>query len=85
MSEEIKEQRGVKQEHLNRIPIKTVHKVDPDRMCAICLKVYERGNKVFFLGCGHHFHIECLKPWFDKNHVCPTCRYNVNESKHQKE
>lgn len=51
MAEEIKEQMGVKQDILNKIPITTVGKVDPNKMCAICLKIYERGNKVFFLPC----------------------------------
>jgi len=82
MAEEIKEQLGVKEDVLNKIPIKTVNKADPNRMCAICLRAYEKGNKVFFLGCKHNFHIECIKTWFDKNHVCPTCRFNINEHKH---
>jgi E3 ubiquitin-protein ligase RNF181 len=81
MAEEIKESMGVKEDVLMQIPIKTVVKEDPNRMCAICLKVYVKGQKVFFLACKHHFHIDCLKPWFDKNHVCPNCRYNLNEGK----
>lgn len=82
MAEEIKEHNGVSTEALSQIPIKTVQKEDSERMCAICLIVYKKGNKVFFLGCKHHFHIECIKPWFDKNHVCPTCRFDVNQGKH---
>ena len=82
MAEEIKETMGVKHDVLKNIPIKTVSKNDPNMMCAICLKAYEKGNKVFFLPCKHHFHIECIKPWFDKNHICPNCRFNINENKH---
>jgi hypothetical protein len=85
MDEEIKEQFGVREEILKQIPIKTVVKEDPNRMCAICLKAYVKGNKVFFLGCKHHFHIDCLKPWFEKNHICPNCRFNVNTNKHGEE
>lgn len=81
MAEELKEQLGVRDEVLQAIPIKTVVKEDPNRQCAICLKAYQKGQKVFFLACKHHFHIDCLKPWFDKNHVCPNCRFNINENK----
>lgn len=81
MAEDVKEQNGVREDVLKAIPIKTVVKEDPGRVCAICLKAYVKGNKVFFLACKHHFHIECIRPWFDKNHVCPSCRYNINENK----
>ena len=81
MAEELKEQNGVRDEVLRAIPIKTVVKEDPSRVCAICLKAYVKGNKVFFLACKHHFHIECIRPWFEKNHVCPTCRFDVNANK----
>lgn len=82
MAEELKEHNGVKEDVLKTIPIKTVTKEDPEKVCAICMAMYKKNNKVFFLACKHHFHIECIKPWFDKNHVCPSCRFNVNEGKH---
>ena len=85
MDEEEKEQFGVREEVLKQIPIKTVLKEDPNRVCAICIKAYVKGNKVFFLACKHHFHIDCLKPWFEKNHICPNCRFNVNTNKHGEE
>lgn len=43
MAEELKEQNGVKEDVLRAIPIKTVVKEDPSRMCAICLKAYTKG------------------------------------------
>jgi hypothetical protein len=43
MDEEIKETMGVNEDVLRAIPIKTVVKEDPNRMCAICLKVYVKG------------------------------------------
>lgn len=77
MAEEYKAN-GVSREKLKQIPIKTVVQVDANMMCAICIKVYEEGNKVFYLECSHHFHIECIKLWFDKNHICPNCRHDIN-------
>ena len=74
---------GVRPDVLTKIPIKTVQKVSPGKVCAICLKAYEVSNKVFFLPCKHHFHIECIKPWFETNHICPCCRFDVNENKPQ--
>lgn len=71
---------GVKNDILKKIPIKTVTKTSTNSMCAICLKAYEKGQKVFFLPCKHNFHIECIKPWFEKNHICPNCRYNINDN-----
>ena len=50
-----------------------------DKQCAICCLNYLEGNKVFFLPCSHHFHVECVLPWFTKSHKCPNCRYDLNE------
>ena len=50
-------------------------------MCAICIKHYKTGDKVFFLPCSHNFHIECIMPWFKTHSVCPNCRYDLNEGK----
>ena len=50
MGEEMK-LNGVKEDVLKKIPIKTVTTVDNNKMCSICLIVYARGNKVFFLPC----------------------------------
>ena len=50
-------------------------------VCALrffCEK-YKEYQKVFFLPCKHHFHVDCILPWFEKNHICPTCRFDLNE------
>lgn len=73
----------MRKEVLEKIPIKTVQKREKDFACAICLKAYEAKTRVFFLPCKHHFHIECIKPWFEKNTVCPNCRFDMNAGKHQ--
>merc|ERR550517_2004453 len=30
------------------------------------------------LPCGHIFHLECLKEWFRRNPICPTCRHVID-------
>ena len=64
---------------------KTVQKMKKDNVCAICIAPYKPGEKVFFLKCKHHFHTNCVGKWFEKNHICPTCRMNVNTGTYEKE
>ena len=69
---------GVKPEFYRKFPIMEATKVSDNNMCAICIKHYHRGCKVFFLPCKHNFHIECIMPWFKGNSVCPNCRFDLN-------
>jgi hypothetical protein len=41
---------------------------------------YKKGEKVFFLTCKHHFHTDCIKPWFQKNSHCPVCRQDIKKA-----
>jgi len=83
--DDIKQHLGVNKTGLKRVATKTVNKVKKENVCAICLVAYRKGNKIVQLGCEHHFHSDCIKPWFDKNHVCPTCRFDINKGRHQNE
>lgn len=31
-------------------------------------------KKKYTTKCGHTFHHKCVKPWFENNDSCPTCR-----------
>ena len=64
---------------MTQFPIRTATQASVDKSCAICCNKYKEYEKVFFLPCTHHFHVECILPWFEKNHKCPTCRYDLNE------
>lgn len=72
-------ERGVKDNFIARLDTRTVNKVRKENMCAICVDEYRRGDKVFFLGCKHHFHTTCILPWLQRNHACPTCRFDLNK------
>ena len=48
--------------------------------CSLCLEPYSEGDRVLKLPCGHSYHTDCVRPWFDstqcKARSCPTCRQN---------
>ena len=73
------EMSGVQKKFYERFPVKVASYDSIDISCAICLKTYKQGDKVFFLPCQHCFHVPCIMPWFNSNHVCPQCRYDLNE------
>ena len=44
-------------------------------VCIICREdMVQRCKK---LPCGHIFHTTCLRSWFQRQQVCPTCRYCI--------
>ncbi|KAH9412168.1 hypothetical protein HK407_01g00600 [Ordospora pajunii] len=42
-----------------------------DGFCAICRDDLKSGKS---LGCGHCFHIGCLKMWCERQQTCPVCK-----------
>ena len=75
----MKDQYGVKNKYMTQFPIRVATKNSGTKVCAICCLNYNKGDKVFFLPCSHHFHIPCVLPWFNKNHKCPVCRFDLNQ------
>lgn len=69
----------------NQYPTLTSEQVEAlhERICIICreeLAVQWRGSsKPKKLPCGHVFHMRCLKNWIERQQVCPTCRYSLNQ------
>ncbi|KAL4711416.1 hypothetical protein ACJJTC_016170 [Scirpophaga incertulas] len=45
--------------------------------CPICLKLFQKGEKVKELPCRHGFHAECILTWLAKTNSCPFCRYEL--------
>jgi hypothetical protein len=70
----------VKESLVQKLDTKTVNKEKEDNVCAICITLYRKGQKVFFLPCKHHFHTDCIRPWFEKNSHCPVCRSDLKEA-----
>jgi Ring finger domain len=49
--------------------------VDEDEVeCSICLVPLEAGDRVGKLPCRHSMHVECLKPWLQRQNACPLCK-----------
>ncbi|CAJ1370207.1 unnamed protein product [Effrenium voratum] len=53
-------------------------KVVPEAECSICCELLSV-KEVLALpcqarGCGSHFHMECIRPWLERNPSCPLCR-----------
>eukprot|EP00475_Leptophrys_vorax_P013893 TRINITY_DN2023_c0_g1_i1.p1 TRINITY_DN2023_c0_g1~~TRINITY_DN2023_c0_g1_i1.p1 ORF type:complete len:418 (-),score=79.27 TRINITY_DN2023_c0_g1_i1:34-1287(-) len=46
--------------------------------CCICLGDYEKNEQVRVLGCGHHFHKECVDVWLIEKLKCPVCVQPAN-------
>lgn len=51
---------------------------DDNYRCTICFDDYKIGNRIKFLPCNHHFHLECIDEWFNVKDSCPLCKKNVN-------
>ncbi|XP_051150336.1 RING-H2 finger protein ATL64-like [Andrographis paniculata] len=52
-------------------------------ICSVCrerLYLWEEEDKtkttteIAELGCGHDFHVDCIKQWLRRNNRCPLCR-----------
>jgi len=46
--------------------------------CAICLDIYNDGDQLKCLPCGHEFHMACIEEWIrNHNSSCPSCRQQL--------
>mmetsp|Transcript_11363 Transcript_11363/g.27967 ORF Transcript_11363/g.27967 Transcript_11363/m.27967 type:complete len:389 (+) Transcript_11363:93-1259(+) len=54
--------------------------------CPICREDFklcssDGDDKATELPCGHLFHLSCLRPWLEKQSVCPMCRFQLPSKK----
>ncbi|XP_030537851.2 probable E3 ubiquitin-protein ligase RHG1A isoform X2 [Rhodamnia argentea] len=42
--------------------------------CCICQELYNEGEGVGTLECGHDFHTDCIKQWLMHKNLCPICK-----------
>lgn len=45
--------------------------------CSVCFNQMKLKENVMLIPCGHMYHPNCLKPWFENNNTCPVCRYEL--------
>ncbi|GAB4845254.1 hypothetical protein Ancab_038664 [Ancistrocladus abbreviatus] len=48
--------------------------VEVDRKCSICQEEYEAEDEMGKLGCGHWYHMQCIKQWLSQKNACPVCK-----------
>ncbi|OAF68189.1 hypothetical protein A3Q56_04061 [Intoshia linei] len=50
-----------------------------DNKCHICIKTFNKSDKIKILMCKHAFHSVCINPWFFdfKKNTCPTCKTEI--------
>lgn len=61
---------------LPKIELIDINRVE-DKTCAICMKEYEKHDKLLTTPCNHNYHYDCIRGWFRKNNTCPICKFKV--------
>ncbi len=61
----------------------------PATECSVCLCSIEASDdtpkaSALRLDCGHTFHPDCIKRWFQRDLSCPTCRWQCKKMRHPK-
>ena len=53
--------------------------IENNIICSICLSLFEKGDTVNKLKCGHLFHDECITTWLTNDNMgtCPNCRKSI--------
>ncbi|KAL3530411.1 hypothetical protein ACH5RR_009733 [Cinchona calisaya] len=47
---------------------------DDDEICVVCQSEFENEETLGILGCGHQYHVDCIKRWLQHKNVCPICK-----------
>ncbi|CAH2058937.1 unnamed protein product [Thlaspi arvense] len=60
-----------------------LYQTDEQRKCAICLEEYKEKEELGELkGCGHDYHVSCIKKWLSMKNSCPICKSPALPDKH---
>ncbi|KAK8958150.1 E3 ubiquitin ligase BIG BROTHER-related [Platanthera guangdongensis] len=51
-----------------------------ERKCSICQEEYETEDEAGKLGCGHSYHMYCIRRWLLQKNACPVCKTAVSEA-----
>ncbi|OIS96312.1 PREDICTED: uncharacterized protein LOC109235627 [Nicotiana attenuata] len=49
-------------------------RTEMEKKCSICQEEYEAEDEMGKLGCGHFYHIHCIKQWLLHKNSCPVCK-----------
>ncbi|KAJ8624134.1 hypothetical protein MRB53_032664 [Persea americana] len=48
--------------------------MDQNSICVVCQAEYEENDNIGILGCGHEYHVDCIKQWLLLKNLCPMCK-----------
>ncbi|KAL6142677.1 hypothetical protein ACLB2K_060954 [Fragaria x ananassa] len=50
---------------------------DDELECSVCMEMFaqSKDSSITQLPCSHYYHRDCIVPWLQINHLCPTCRH----------
>ncbi|CAN6359272.1 unnamed protein product [Urochloa humidicola] len=51
-----------------------------DKRCSICQEEFEANEETGKLGCGHGYHVHCIKQWLSRKNACPVCKTTVTKT-----
>jgi len=51
-----------------------------DDFCCVCWGEFEVGEEIAKLHCGHIYHKQCAKEWFEESETCPVCRVSMKKT-----
>jgi len=74
------------QEQINNSTLITNYssEIHTEMACPISLDEFTAGEEICQIrGCGHYFKKNHIMRWFQNNHLCPVCRYNVRDNQQQ--
>ena len=66
--------------HFNREAVQGLDENDSQCKCMVCQFVYEEGECLRTLPCGHCFHAECVDQWLKDKDCCAYCRQPIVQS-----
>jgi E3 ubiquitin-protein ligase RNF115/126 len=75
--EENKRINAVPQELVNALPYIRNWPGDSAKSCTVCMELAGEGEVLLELPCEHAFHSQCILPWLEQQHTCPTCRAEI--------
>jgi hypothetical protein len=58
----------------HKLPKSKATSKQEELQCKICQNNFIVDEEITWLPCFHPFHSGCIKPWFNQNSTCPTCR-----------
>lgn len=54
-----------------------ITEAEANEICSVCQDGFKQGEIVKVLPCNHHFHTDCILPWFRVKDSCPLCRHPI--------